>query len=78
MPKRISDVSLHVYVTPETLDRLVESVRADLAEHLDDGEVCAWRCTLPVAEDDSRHQEFDSRWPRGAPRAGPNRPNSIR
>lgn len=67
MPKRISDVSLHVYVTPETLDRLVDSVCADVAEHLDDGEVCAWRCTLPVAEDDSRHREFDSRWRAGNP-----------
>ena len=71
MPKRISDVSLHVYVTPETLDRLVESVRKDLAEHLDDGDVCAWRCTLPVAEDDSRHREFDSRWRAGNPGVEP-------
>ncbi|WP_280397355.1 hypothetical protein [Nocardia carnea] len=67
MPKRISDVSLHVYVTPETLEQLVESVRTELADHLDDGEVCAWRFTLPVAEDDSRHREFDSRWRAGNP-----------
>ncbi|MEU4313407.1 hypothetical protein [Nocardia sp. NPDC024068] len=67
MPKRISDVSLHVYVTPESLDRLVETVRAELDDHLDDGDVCAWRFTLPVADDDSRHREFDSRWRAGNP-----------
>ncbi|MEU1982736.1 hypothetical protein [Nocardia sp. NPDC019395] len=67
MPKRISDVSLHVYVTPETLEELVDSVRTELAEHLDDGEICAWRCTLPVAENDSRHREFDHRWRAGNP-----------
>lgn len=62
MPKRISDVSLHVYVTPENLEDLVDTVRTELAEQLADGDVCAWRFTLPIAEDDSRHRDFDSRW----------------
>ncbi|WP_030523748.1 hypothetical protein [Nocardia rhamnosiphila] len=71
MPKRISDVSLHVYVTPEILDDLVDTVRAELDEHLGDGDICAWRFTLPVAEDDSRHREFDSRWRTANPGAQP-------
>lgn len=62
MSKRISDVSLHVYVTPENLERLVDTVRAELADHLADGDVCAWRFTQPVAEDDARHREFETRW----------------
>ncbi|WP_328392334.1 hypothetical protein [Nocardia sp. NBC_00416] len=71
MPKRISDVSLHVYVTPEILEGLVDTVRAELAEQLGDGDVCAWRFTLPVAEDDSRHRALDSRWRAGNPGAEP-------
>lgn len=71
MPKRISDVSLHVYVTPEILEDLVDTVRTELAEHLGDGDICAWRFTLPVAEDDSRHRDFDSRWRIANPGAEP-------
>lgn len=62
MPKRISDVSLHVYVTPETLQRIVDTVRTALDDHLSDRDIFAWRFTLPVADDDPRHREFDTRW----------------
>ncbi|MGW5383794.1 hypothetical protein [Nocardia sp. NPDC003963] len=71
MPKRISDVSLHVYVTPEILKDLVDTVRVELAEQLGDGDICAWRFTLPIAEDDARHRDFDDRWRTANPGAEP-------
>lgn len=61
MPKRISDVSLHVYVTPETLDRVVDTVRAVVDDHLTDRDVFAWRFTLPVDADDPAHTALESR-----------------
>jgi len=62
MPKRISDVSLHVYVTPEALEQLVDTVRTTLTDQVCDRDVYAWRCTLPVEPDDPVHHRFDSRW----------------
>ncbi|MBF6088647.1 hypothetical protein [Nocardia cyriacigeorgica] len=62
MPKRISDVSLHVYVTPENLERIVEAVRTALDDHLQDRDVFAWRFTLPAALDDPLHREFENSW----------------
>ncbi|MBF6213218.1 hypothetical protein IU433_24095 [Nocardia puris] len=63
MPKRtISDVSLHVYVTPETLDRVVESVRAVVDDHLQDRDVFAWRFTLPVDADTPAHALLETQW----------------
>ncbi|MFE3444944.1 hypothetical protein ACFXNW_18085 [Nocardia sp. NPDC059180] len=62
MPKRISDVSLHVYVTPENLERIVEAVRTALDDHLQDRDVFAWRFTLPAAPDDPLHREFETHW----------------
>ncbi|AVH24297.1 hypothetical protein [Nocardia cyriacigeorgica] len=62
MPKRISDVSLHVYVTPENLERIVEAVRTALDDHLLDRDVFAWRFTLPAAPDDPLHAEFETHW----------------
>ncbi|NEW46421.1 hypothetical protein [Nocardia cyriacigeorgica] len=62
MPKRISDVSLHVYVTPENLERIVEAVRTALDDHLQDRDVFAWRFTLPAAPDDPLHREFENNW----------------
>ncbi|WP_040834601.1 hypothetical protein [Nocardia brevicatena] len=71
MPKRISDVSLHVYVTPETLQRIVATVCTALDDHLSDRDIFAWRFTLPVADDDPRHREFDTRWRRHNPDRDP-------
>lgn len=71
MPKRISDVSLHVYVTPETLQRIVDTVRTALDDHLSDRDIFAWRFTLPVADDDPRHREFDTRWRHHHPDSDP-------
>ncbi|MFC8528586.1 hypothetical protein [Nocardia sp. NPDC057227] len=62
MPKRISDVSLHVYLTPETLDHVVRAVRDEVDAHLADREVFAWRFTLPVDTDDPRHAALETRW----------------
>ncbi len=62
MPKRISDVSLHVFVTPETLDRIVASVRTVLDDHVHDRDVYAWRFTLPVDASDPVHHDLESQW----------------
>lgn len=62
MPKRISDVSLHVYVTPETLDHIVETVRGVVDDHLQDREVFAWRFTLPVDTEDPAHILLETQW----------------
>ncbi|MFD3593505.1 hypothetical protein ACFWU5_12315 [Nocardia sp. NPDC058640] len=62
MPKRISDVSLHVYVTPETLDRIVADVRTAVHDHVQDRDVYAWRFTLPVDANDPVHHDLESQW----------------
>jgi hypothetical protein len=62
MPKRISDVSLHVYVTPETLERIVDTVRAVVDDHLQDRDVFAWRFTLPVDSDAPDHIMLEAQW----------------
>ncbi|MEV0360523.1 hypothetical protein AB0H71_31160 [Nocardia sp. NPDC050697] len=62
MPKRISDVSLHVYLTPETLDHVVRAVRDAVDAHLAERDVFAWRFTLPVDADDPRHAALESQW----------------
>ncbi|MBF6168348.1 hypothetical protein IU486_26880 [Streptomyces gardneri] len=69
MPKRISDVSLHVYVTPETLERVVDTVRAVVDDHLTDRDVFAWRFTLPVDIDDPAHTALAGRCPAAVPGA---------
>ncbi|MEV6280933.1 hypothetical protein [Nocardia sp. NPDC051832] len=71
MPKRISDVSLHVYVTPETLDQVVETVRDVVDDHLQDREVFAWRFTLPVDPEDPAHIVLESQWRVDHPEADP-------
>ncbi|MGW4633105.1 hypothetical protein [Nocardia sp. NPDC004415] len=62
MPKRISDVSLHVYVTPDVLDRIVAGIRTVVDDHIQDREVFAWRFTLPVDATDPVHSELESQW----------------
>lgn len=62
MPKRISDVSLHVYVTPQTLDRVVGIVCRVVDEHVADRDLFAWRFTLPVESDDPTHTVLETQW----------------
>ncbi|NNH72047.1 hypothetical protein HLB23_19660 [Nocardia uniformis] len=62
MPKRISDVSLHVYVTPQTLDRVVGIVCRVVDEHVADRDLFAWRFTLPVEGDDPTHTVLETQW----------------
>lgn len=62
MPKRISDVSLHVFVTPEILDRIVASIRTVVDDHLQDRDVFAWRFTLPVDTADPIHDDLEAQW----------------
>ncbi len=62
MPKRISDVSLHVYVTSETLDRVVAIVRQVVDDHVADRDLFAWRFTLPVDPDQPDHTELENQW----------------
>ncbi|MFI5782196.1 hypothetical protein [Nocardia sp. NPDC051570] len=62
MPKRISDVSLHVYVTPETLERVVETVRRAVDDHVADRDIFAWRFTLPVDSDQPDHTVLETQW----------------
>lgn len=71
MPKRISDVSLHVYVTPETLDDVVATVRRVVDEHVADRDVFAWRFTLPVDSDQPDHTVLETRWRLDHPGVGP-------
>ncbi len=51
-----------MYVTPETLDRIVASVRTVLDDHVHDRDVYAWRFTLPVDANDPVHHDLESRW----------------
>jgi hypothetical protein len=62
MPKCISDVSLHVYVTPETLDRVVATVRRVVDDHVAERDVFAWRFTLPVDTDQPDHAVLETQW----------------
>ncbi|MCP2292459.1 hypothetical protein [Nocardia amikacinitolerans] len=71
MPKRISDVSLHVYVTPETLEQVVETVRTVVDDHLHDRDVFAWRFTLPVETDHPAHVMLETQWRGGHPGSEP-------
>ncbi|HLS78822.1 MAG TPA: hypothetical protein VK083_18745 [Nocardia sp.] len=47
---------------PETLDRVVDTVRTVVDDHLQDRDVFAWRFTLPVAEDDPAHLLLAAQW----------------
>lgn len=71
MPKRISDVSLHVYVTPETLESVVDTVCEVVNNHLRNRDVFAWRFTLPVEPDDDTHLMLETRWRTDHPGAEP-------
>ncbi|GAB0108028.1 hypothetical protein JMUB6875_70310 [Nocardia sp. JMUB6875] len=62
MPKRISDVSLHVYVTPQTLHRVTQTVCRVVDEYVADRDIFAWRFTLPVECDDPTHTVLETQW----------------
>ncbi|MBL1077933.1 hypothetical protein JK358_26360 [Nocardia sp. 2] len=62
MPKRISDVSLHVFGTPQTLDRVVRTVCRVVDEYVADRDIFAWRFTLPVEVDDPAHTVLETQW----------------
>jgi len=62
MPKRISDLSLHVYAMPETLDQVVDTVRTVVDDHLQDRDVFAWRFTLPAGDEDPAHILLATQW----------------
>lgn len=62
MPKRVSDVSLHVYATPETLDRVVDNVRHVAVDRVAERDVFAWRFTLPVDTDQPAHVQLETQW----------------
>lgn len=62
MPKRISDVSLHVYVTPQTLERVTKTVCRVVDEYVADRDIFAWRFTLPVECDDPTHTLLETQW----------------
>ncbi|WP_245676349.1 hypothetical protein [Nocardia niwae] len=56
-------------MTPETLERVVDTVRAVVDEHLADRDVFAWRFTLPVDTDDPAHAALENRYPTDPPSA---------
>ncbi|MGN2640256.1 hypothetical protein ACWEKT_22385 [Nocardia takedensis] len=49
-------------MTPETLDRVVETVRGVVDDHLQDRDVFAWRFTLPVEAEDPTHLLLETQW----------------
>lgn len=71
MPKRVSDVSLNVYATPEALDRVVENVRQVVDEQVAEHDVFAWRFTLPVDADQPPHVELENQWRTAHPETDP-------
>ncbi|WP_235211251.1 hypothetical protein [Nocardia brasiliensis] len=58
-------------MTSETLERVVETVRAVVDEHLQDREVFAWRFTLPVDTDDPVHEALETQWRAAHPEQDP-------
>ncbi|MGW4718604.1 hypothetical protein [Nocardia sp. NPDC004260] len=54
-------------MTPETLERVVDTVREVVDDHLTDRDVFAWRFTLPVDADDPAHAALESRCPADRP-----------
>ncbi|WP_239004121.1 hypothetical protein [Nocardia panacis] len=49
-------------MTAETLDRVVQTVREAVDQHLRNREVFAWRFTLPVDIDDEAHLLLETQW----------------
>ncbi|MBB5917842.1 hypothetical protein BJY24_006754 [Nocardia transvalensis] len=49
-------------MTPETLDRVVRTVRRVVDDHVGESDVFAWRFTLPVDADHSAHALLETQW----------------
>ncbi|MFF3570310.1 hypothetical protein [Nocardia jiangxiensis] len=49
-------------MTPETLDRVVATVRRVVDEHVADRDLFAWRFTLPVDADQPTHAVLETQW----------------
>ncbi|GGK68118.1 hypothetical protein [Nocardia camponoti] len=62
--KRVSDISLHVFVSPEILDQIVAGVREVVDDHVTDRDIFAWRFTLPIEATDPAYLDLESRWRR--------------
>ncbi|WP_232236163.1 hypothetical protein [Nocardia sp. BMG51109] len=58
-------------MTPETLDRVVETVRRVVDDHVADRDVFAWRFTLPVDSDQPAHTLLETQWRLDHPGADP-------
>ncbi|WP_433579088.1 hypothetical protein [Nocardia brasiliensis] len=58
-------------MTSETLERVVQTVREVVDEHLQDREVFAWRFTLPVDTDDPAHDTLETQWRAAHPEQDP-------
>ncbi|MFC4373104.1 hypothetical protein ACFO5K_03225 [Nocardia halotolerans] len=54
-------------MTPEDLDRIVAGIRSVVDDHLQDRDVFAWRCTVPVDAAETVHQDLESQWHRSHP-----------
>ncbi|MFC6014475.1 hypothetical protein [Nocardia lasii] len=64
-------MSLHVYATPEILDRIVAGIRDVLDDHLHDRDIYAWRFTLPVDAEDVVHRDLAAQWRERRPERAP-------
>ncbi|WP_319945210.1 hypothetical protein [Nocardia macrotermitis] len=49
-------------MTPETLDRVVATVRRVVDQHVADRDLFAWRFTLPVEPDQPDHAMLETQW----------------
>ncbi|MET7773603.1 hypothetical protein [Nocardia sp. NPDC005366] len=49
-------------MTPEALERVVETVRGVVDDHLEERDVFAWRFTLPVDTEDPVHIVLETQW----------------
>ncbi|WP_019928135.1 hypothetical protein [Nocardia sp. BMG111209] len=58
-------------MTPETLERVVATVRRVVDDHVADRDVFAWRFTLPVDADHHAHTMLETRWRLDNPAAEP-------
>ncbi|WP_231951764.1 hypothetical protein [Nocardia terpenica] len=58
-------------MTAETLERVVETVRDVVDDHVADRDLFAWRFTLPVESDQAVHRMLETRWRLGHPGADP-------
>ncbi|MFF0490852.1 hypothetical protein ACWDSJ_18050 [Nocardia sp. NPDC003482] len=58
-------------MTPEALERVVDTVRRVVDDHVADRDVFAWRFTLPVDPDQPDHTVLETQWRLDHPGADP-------